>query len=74
MAKSNEPIEEKITRDDLVAKFAAVKGQADESANESLDKSLPLLAAGGVLVLILAFIIGKRVGKKKSTVVEIRRI
>ncbi len=30
--------------------------------------------AGGLFLLFLVYVIGKRVGKKKSTVVEIRRI
>jgi hypothetical protein len=35
---------------------------------------MPVAIFGGLLLLLLVFIVGKRVGKKKSTIVEIRRI
>ena len=35
---------------------------------------VPVAIGAGVLVLIIAFLIGKRVGTTRSTVVEIRRI
>ena len=63
-----------ITRDELESSFRAVKGDSDQSADDAKSK----LTSGGivaaVLLLLLAYVIGKRVGKTKSTVVEIRRI
>ena len=35
---------------------------------------LAAAAAGGFLLLLLMFLIGKRSGKKKTTLVEIRRV
>lgn len=64
----------KITRDDLEAKFREVKGGVDERTKAAKDTMMPFAIAGGVLLLFLVYILGKRVGKKKSTVVEIRRI
>ncbi len=64
----------RVSRDDLEAKFRAlqddVKGKVD-------DKKQPLVAGviiGGVLLLLVVFLIGKRSGKKKTTLVEIRRV
>ena len=64
----------KITRDDLEAKFREIKGDVDQRTKAAKDTLMPLAIFGGLLVLLLVYIVGKRVGKTKSTVVEIRRI
>lgn len=63
-----------ISRDDLESSFRAFKDDIDRSADDAANKAIPVAVVGGILVLVLAYLIGKRVGKKKSTVVEIRRI
>jgi hypothetical protein len=67
-------IDRKITRDDLEAKFREIKGDVDKRAKAAKDTAMPFVIAGGLLILLLVYLIGKRVGKKKSTIVEIRRI
>lgn len=64
----------KITRDDLEAKFREIKGDVDQRTKAAKDTLMPLAIFGGLLMLLLVYIAGKRVGKKKSTIVEIRRI
>jgi len=64
----------KITRDDLEAKFREIKGGVDQRTKAATDTAMPFAIAGGLIVLLLVYLIGKRVGKKKSTIVEIRRI
>jgi len=64
----------KITRDDLEAKFREIKGGVDQRTKAAKDTAMPFAIAGGLVLLLLVYIIGKRVGKKKSTIVEIRRI
>lgn len=65
---------DKITRDDLEAKFRALQGEVKSSV-ESKKKSLVAIAGGvGVLALLIVFLLGKRAGKKKTTLVEIRRV
>jgi hypothetical protein len=64
----------KISRDDLEAKFREVKGEVDQRAFAAKESARPFIIGAGVLVLLLAYLIGRRVGRKKSTVVEIRRI
>ncbi len=63
-----------ISRDDLESSFRSFKDDLDRSVDEAANKAVPVIIAGGILILILAYLIGKRVGKRKSTVVEIRRI
>jgi hypothetical protein len=64
----------RITRDDLEAKFRELEGGARDQA---ASVRTTLVTAGGVvalLVLLLAFVLGRRAGKQRSTIVEIRRV
>ncbi len=64
----------KISRDDLEAKFKEVQ---DGLQGKLEDKKQSLMAIGagvGVVLLLLFFLLGKRSGKKKTTLVEIRRV
>jgi len=65
---------DEISRDDLRASFQSLKDGIDQSADEAASKAEPFAAAAGVILLILVFLAGRRVGRTKSTVVEIRRI
>jgi hypothetical protein len=69
-----EPQTDKITRDDLEASFRSLKGDIDDRADEAKSKVVPAVVVGGILFTLLVYLIGKRVGTKRSTVVEIRRI
>lgn len=66
--------EGKITRADIEAKLREMRGEVEHTAEAA---KAPLMAiAGGVAaaVVVLAFLLGKRRGRRKSTVVEIRRV
>ena len=62
-----------ITRDDLEAKFRSSRaGHASRSHRRG-----PRITGGGIavfLLLLLVFLLGRRGGKQRSTVVEIRRV
>jgi hypothetical protein len=63
-----------ITRDDLEAKFRELEGGAREQVASA---RTTLITAGGIamlIVLLLVFLLGRRAGKQRSTVVEIRRV
>ena len=64
----------KITRDDLENKFRELQGDVVETTDQA--KSYVIAAAVVVVVGIAAvtFVLGRRRGRKRSTVVEIRRI
>ena len=74
MTDRRELTDRKITRDDLEAKFREVKSGVDQRTKAAKDTAMPFAIAGGLLLLLLVYVVGKRVGKKKSTIVEIRRI
>lgn len=65
---------QKITREHLESSFRAVKGDVDQRTLVAKEKGKPVAIAAAVLVILLSYLIGKRVGKRKSTIVEIRRI
>ncbi|MEO5902262.1 MAG: hypothetical protein ABIR68_19320 [Ilumatobacteraceae bacterium] len=64
----------KITRDDLEAGIRKLQGDAKDRVD---DKKKTLVTVGGiaaVVFVLLVFMLGKRSGKKKTTLVEIRRV
>lgn len=64
----------KITRDDLEAKFRELQGDATETAEEAKGYALTAAIAVGVVVVAAVFVLGRRRGRRKSTIVEIRRL
>jgi hypothetical protein len=63
-----------VTRDDLEAKLRELKGEVDDTAQAATGVAVAVAAAAVVGVVAIAFLIGKRRGRKKTTVVEIRRV
>ena len=64
----------RVSRDDLEAKFRSFQGGIQSTVEGSKQTLMAGAAAGGFLLLVLVFLIGKRSGKKKTTLVEIRRV
>lgn len=64
----------RITRDDLVAGFRQLKGDVD-GATETARSAGAAVAPVAVAVLLgLAYLLGRRRGRRRSTIVEVRRI
>ncbi|MBI2710752.1 MAG: hypothetical protein HYX34_13825 [Actinobacteria bacterium] len=63
-----------ITRDDIEAKFREIQGDIDETAESAKSMALAIGAAAAAVIVIGVFLLGRRRGRRKSTVVEIRRI
>lgn len=64
----------KITRDDLEQGIRNVSGEITGQAQAAKPKIIPVAVGFSLLVLFIAYRLGRRVGTTKSTVVEIRRI
>ncbi len=75
MAKKTEPdVATKITPQDIENKLKALQGDVQGRVDEKKSTIATTAAAGGVVLLLIFFLLGKRSGKKRSTVVEIRRV
>ncbi len=62
-----------ISRDDIKGKLGEIQGEAQEQVEGARNQ---ILAAGllvGLLLLIVAFLLGRRGGKRTSAVIEVRR-
>lgn len=64
----------KVTRDDLERELRALQGDVRDKVDEK--RNTMLIAAGviGLIVVIVVFLLGRRSGRSKNTVVEIRRV
>lgn len=63
-----------VSRDDLENKFRELAGEVDETKQSVQSYVLVAGAVVAVVVIALAFTLGKRRGKKKRTFVEVRRL
>jgi hypothetical protein len=64
----------KITPQDIENRLKALQGDVQGKVDDKKSTIASAAAAGGVVLLLIFFLLGKRSGKKRSTVVEIRRI
>jgi hypothetical protein len=64
----------KITPEDLERKFRSLQGDVQGVVEDKKATAAGIAAGGGLLLLMIFFLLGKRAGKKRSAIVEIRRI
>jgi hypothetical protein len=64
----------KISRDDLEAKFRELQGDVQETTDEATSYAVVVAAVLVVGIAAVTFVLGRRRGRRKSTIVEIRRI
>ena len=63
-----------VSRDDIEAKLREIRGEVDAVGNETKSYALVVVAVVAVAVVGLAYVLGKRKAKRRTTVVEIRRV
>ena len=63
-----------VTRADIEAKLAQIKGVTDDTTEVAEGAAKTGLVVAGVVVVVIAFLLGRRRGHKKSTIVEVRRV
>ena len=64
----------RITRADLESKLREVRGEVEEKGEAAKSTGLTVALVGVVALVGMAFLLGRRRGRRKSTVVEIRRV
>ncbi|MBN2622235.1 MAG: hypothetical protein JXA83_02645 [Acidimicrobiales bacterium] len=65
---------DRVTRDDIEDKLRELEGGAREQAESARSTVITAGLVGLAILLLLAFLLGTRKGRKRSTVVEIRRV
>lgn len=63
-----------VSRDDIESKLREIKGEVEGTAESAKGMAMAVGAAVAVVVVIGIFLFGKRRGKKKTTIVEVRRL
>jgi len=64
----------RITRADIESKLHEMRGDVEESTEAAKTPILAIAGGVAVAIVVLAFLLGKRRGRRNSTVVEIRRV
>ncbi len=64
----------RITREDLQAAYSQVLGEGESMVQTPAPRTVAMGAAVGVLIITLTFLAGRRRGRSRSAVVEIRRL
>jgi len=64
----------KITPDDIRSKFRELQGEVDTTADAAKSTALTVGAVVATAVVLGVFLLGRRRGRKRTTVVEIRRV
>lgn len=65
--------QDKITRTDIEAKFRELSGDVEDKADAARDTAVTVAAVVGVAVIIGVFLFGRSRGRRKTTIVEVRR-
>ena len=74
MAKNEPATATKITPEDLRDKLQAFQGEVQGKVDDQKMSIATVAGGAGMVFLLLMFLLGKRSGKKKSAIVEIRRV
>jgi hypothetical protein len=64
----------KISRDDLEAKLREMSGGVEETVDAAKPQVISSAVAGVLLVALIAYLLGRRRGRARSAVIEIRKV
>jgi len=73
LTKSTEG-QDRITRDDIESKLREITGEVAEVGKASMGYAIAAGALALTAVVAGAYFLGRRKGKKRTTVVEVRRV
>lgn len=73
--KGGQPVAatEKITRDDIESKFRQLTSDVDDRADAARGTAVAVGAVVAAAIVLGVFLLGRSRGKKKTTVIEVRR-
>jgi hypothetical protein len=64
---------DRITPDDIKSKLGDLQGEARQQVDGAKNQLVTVGAALALVLLIVAFMLGRRGGKRASAVIEVRR-
>jgi hypothetical protein len=67
-------VDRPVTRADIEAKLREIRGEAHETAGAARPYALAAGVVAAAAVVGLAYLLGRRRGKKRTTMVEVRRV
>ncbi len=68
------PDDQKITRDQIEAKFREMTGGVTDEVEGAKSQALAIGLAVVVASVAVVYLLGRRRGRRRSTIVEVRRI
>ncbi|MEX2659257.1 MAG: hypothetical protein WD232_06150 [Acidimicrobiales bacterium] len=63
-----------VTRDDIEDKLRELRGEVDSVGEKAKGGAVVVGAVAAVAILATVYLLGRRKGKKRTTVVEVRRV
>ncbi len=63
-----------VSRDDIERKLREIRGEAGEVAESGRSSALVVAVATAVAVVAMAYLLGRRKGRRRTTMVEVRRV
>jgi hypothetical protein len=66
--------DEHIDRGDIEAKFREIQGGVDDVAGQAVNYALVVGVGLAVGVVVFAYWLGKRRGRRRGTVIEVKRL
>ena len=66
-------VDRQITPDDIKSKLGDLQGEALEQVDGAKNQLIAVGVGVGLLLLVIAFMLGRRGGKRASAVIEVRR-
>ncbi len=74
MTPSSKEAKPRITRDDIEAKLRDIAGPVEDNVERAQSMAVAVGVAVGAVLVITAYVLGRRRGRKRTPVVEIRRV
>jgi hypothetical protein len=68
------PADERITRDDIEKSLRAIQTGVEGKVKSKRTRIVQGASLGVVILVLLIYVLGRRSGRKRSTIVEIRRV
>ena len=63
----------RITRDDIKSKLEEIQGDATQTVEDARSRIIAVGVAVGAVVLIGVFLLGRRGGRRQTTIIELKR-